>query len=67
MLEKKAIAIIADGNTVTIPRMEYDRLCRCSTLLEVILVHSTKEGSWKLAEVVDTVRQILSGGASTDA
>lgn len=67
MEEKKAIAVLAEINMVTIPRMEYDRLCRCSTLLEVILVHSTKEGSWKLDEVVDTVRQILSGGASKDA
>lgn len=67
MEEKKAIAIIAESDTVTIPRMEYDRLFRCSTLLEVILVHSTKEGAWNLAEAVDTVRQILFRGVSTDA
>lgn len=66
-MEKEHSIFANEKGTVEIPRDEYDEMIRRSVLLDVILEYSSKDGSWKLTEAVETVSKILHGGGAEDA
>lgn len=67
-MEVQNMMDMLDGSgMVAIPRSDYDKLLRRSTLLDVILEYSGKDDSWKLSDTVETVHKILYGGDKEDA